>query len=750
MWDIDKNNPLNQYLLFTTKIIMKKTNSLLLLALLSLVTKVYSQENKLPCDSIFKNIKSIIGINKALKYCNDQLTKTEDDCKIRLYNFMGNKYYYNRNIDSSLYCYNTSIALGKKLKKTKILAYTYAQKAAIELASNKKKEAENSLNNAREILEHYPNHFYWKSYYSSKAKLADKNNAYEEAISYIDSTIKLSDKLEKPLDLSSEYHNKGVYYIRLDNYEKAMASLMKALEIKEAKKDFGSMASTLYLIGICNMRVEDYKNASLFYRKAIINSKKSEMKYITLLSYIENGIAHRGLKKNNIALQFLDSAEVIAKNIKDNARLSQIYSEKGTILSKNTRTLKESEKYLKYAYALGKTSSDYLLTISSINSIIEFYLDTKKYEKVKFYLNDLEQTIIKRNITYSKEGLHQYYSQYYENIGKPGLALKHFKKYHKIKDSIANKEVKTKVADLEKKYETQKKELEINNLTIAKEQQELKAQKAEARLNFYFVIAISLLALLVFSFWAYSKLKKQRKELLTTNQIKNRLFSIIAHDLKGMILPFQRSGKILKHHIEKGNYEKTIMLSESLEANSEHLSTVLNNLLDWSLEQLNGYQMNPDYFSVTKELEEIISGYEQQAHFKNININIVSEEDICILFDKGAFHVIFRNLISNALKYTEHGYIEIAFKKQYDNLICTVTDTGVGMTTNQLNSLFNLENEHTTTGTRGEKGSGIGLNLVHRFIEMNNGKIKVSSKIASGTQFEMKIPMIIQPELEMA
>ncbi|WP_162288572.1 tetratricopeptide repeat-containing sensor histidine kinase [Tenacibaculum jejuense] len=694
-------------------------------------------------------MNAIVDVDKALQYGNSQLSGASIACKAQIYRILGVKYHLKRELDSSLYAFNKAAELSKKINKYENVAYAYSQKAFLLTTKNNEEKATLALQNAREALKKAPNSTEWSTYYSARAKLADKNKAYKKAIIYLDSAIQLSKKLEKPFDLTTIYHNKGVYYIRLANYEKATAQLMKTLALKEEKKmGPNSIANTLYLIGICNMRLEKYKNASIFYKRAIANSKKGNNKYIRLLSFIEISIAYRGLKKNNIALQFLDSAEVIGKNMENNARLSQIYSEKGIILSENKKRLKEAEKYLKGAYALGKTSSNYLVTISSIDRMVNFYLDQKNYPKVKLYLEDLKHTISITDIAYSKEAMHKYYSEYYENTGKPTLALEHFKKYHKIRDSIANKETKTKVADLEKKYDSQKKELVIANLTEQKELQNLKIQKSEAKKNTYLIITLSLLILLFTGIWAYSKLKKQRKELIAVNQIKNRLFSIIAHDLRSMILPFQRSGKILKYHIKKGNYDKTVVLSEQLEANSQRLSNTLDNLLDWSLKQLNGYKMNPIYISVKEELLEIISGYEQQANYKKTVIEIESEENIEILFDKGAFHVIFRNLISNALKYTEQGLIKISFKKEYDDFICNIKDTGVGMSSEQIASIFNLENKNTTTGTHGEKGTGLGLKLVHRFIEINKGNIKVSSEKEKGTLFEMRIPIVPESELE--
>jgi len=238
----------------------------------------------------------------------------------------------------------------------------------------------------------------------------------------------------------------------------------------------------------------------------------------------------------------------------------------------------------------------------------------------------------------------------------------------------------------------------------------------------------------------FNKLKKQKTELDAANNTKNRLFSIIAHDLRGMIIPFRRSGRVLQHYIENKDYNKTLVFSQELQKNSEGLSRMLDNLLNWSVEQMNGYKMNPELIYVSEELENVKSNFKQQSDFKKTKIEIINSEEIVINMDKGAFHIIFRNLISNGLKYTENGSIRLEFLQENNILKFNIIDTGLGMNTEQMACLFRLEKK-PTTGTKGEKGAGLGLNLVHRFVTMNNGDIKVSSEKRVGTKFEINFPL---------
>lgn len=272
-------------------------------------------------------------------------------------------------------------------------------------------------------------------------------------------------------------------------------------------------------------------------------------------------------------------------------------------------------------------------------------------------------------------------------------------------------------------------------------QQKVAVQQAENHKSLYLLVSLFLALLLVVGIWVYIKLRNQQKELASINQVKNRLFSIIAHDLRGMLIPFQRAGRILNYHIEKGNHHRTIELSKELEKNSNSLSNMLDNLLNWSLEQMNGYKAIPQKMLVGEQLKGIIAVQEKQALYKNSQIILEYEEELSVLFDKGAFNLVLRNLISNAIKYTENGKIIVTFFRKSNKVCCLVEDTGVGMSDKQLSELFSVNNMTTTIGTKGEKGTGLGLNLAYRFVKMYDGTIIVSSKLSKGTKFEVCFPL---------
>jgi signal transduction histidine kinase len=250
----------------------------------------------------------------------------------------------------------------------------------------------------------------------------------------------------------------------------------------------------------------------------------------------------------------------------------------------------------------------------------------------------------------------------------------------------------------------------------------------------------TLLLLSGFFFYFNRKLSHQKKQLLTTNEslaelsaAQNRLFGIISHDLKGMVVPFYRAGKILSNYIDKNNLSDAKLFSSKLEENAGRLSATLNNLLYWSLQQMKGLKINKEPVPVFEVINHVVSHYKELIQVKNITIhNEIKQADI-FLTDKEAFQVIIRNLLSNAVKFTENNSITFSATNAPGAYIVTVTDKGIGMDETQIERLFSFNDKKSGAGTRGETGSGLGLVVVNKIASALNGIMEVQSNRGIGT-----------------
>ncbi|HOJ37963.1 MAG TPA: hybrid sensor histidine kinase/response regulator [Ignavibacteriales bacterium] len=236
------------------------------------------------------------------------------------------------------------------------------------------------------------------------------------------------------------------------------------------------------------------------------------------------------------------------------------------------------------------------------------------------------------------------------------------------------------------------------------------------------------------------ELKKAKEEILRVIKIKEKFFSIIAHDLKSPISSFVTSLEIL----DEGFYE--IVDSEkkeiihSLVKTSKNLFNMLNNLLIWSQAQTNGISYNPQITNLKENIDNQLELLKEVINAKKIKI-IKDYDDLLAIVDNKMYETIIRNLVANAIKYSnEGGEITISVVDDGNNILTSVKDCGIGMKQEEKDNLFHINKVTSRPGTKGEKGTGLGLLLCKEFVEKHNGKIWVESEPGKGSKFIFSIP----------
>jgi signal transduction histidine kinase len=242
-----------------------------------------------------------------------------------------------------------------------------------------------------------------------------------------------------------------------------------------------------------------------------------------------------------------------------------------------------------------------------------------------------------------------------------------------------------------------------------------------------------------------SRLNLKQINILNTqleklNVDKDRFISILAHDLKtpfGSVIGFL---EILSNDYEKLDSEKVenyINYSHSAAKNAYHL---LEDLLKWTQSGKLPYQ--PEYINVKDICNHILKSLEVNANLKNIKILYLGNNEATVFADSYMLKTILRNLVSNAIKFTNYGgEIMVQADENPENMEISVSDNGIGIMPEDLQKLFDISHVHTTKGTADEKGSGLGLYLTKEFIERHNGTIHVESVFGKGSTFTIFIPV---------
>jgi len=252
-----------------------------------------------------------------------------------------------------------------------------------------------------------------------------------------------------------------------------------------------------------------------------------------------------------------------------------------------------------------------------------------------------------------------------------------------------------------------------------------------------FQLFILAMAVLVVMEWIRNNHERQRLEASLV--FKNRVLSVIAHDLKAPIASVAQFSELLA---SKPELSSKPHVTNSLQQSSQAAVSLLDNLLYWGRSQADALQTSPTSFDFETLLKEVSALYQHMAIQKELKFTMNSEPGITVFADRVTMNIVVRNLVSNALKFTpQKGKVEIRAWKESGMLMCSVRDTGIGIKAEFL-ELFEKEGQLTSTpGTDHELGTGLGLQLVRELVKKNQGTLQVESKTEVGTTFTLTLPL---------
>jgi signal transduction histidine kinase len=240
------------------------------------------------------------------------------------------------------------------------------------------------------------------------------------------------------------------------------------------------------------------------------------------------------------------------------------------------------------------------------------------------------------------------------------------------------------------------------------------------------------------------ELEGKNLELTESNNTKDKLFTIIGHDLRNPVAALSTLADLLQtNHIILSEKDKSHII-DHIQASSNALKLLVNNLLDWALVHSKHLDPHPTIVETRKAAEECFKLVKLSAHNKNILLENLCAESHYVFVDPNMFHTILRNIISNSIKFTpKDGKITVeSIELGHDKILVNITDTGIGMSQQKIDELFFNQKLTSTAGTANEKGSGLGLVVVKEFVEVNKGYLSITSSPEEGTKFMIQLPMM--------
>jgi two-component system sensor histidine kinase/response regulator len=240
---------------------------------------------------------------------------------------------------------------------------------------------------------------------------------------------------------------------------------------------------------------------------------------------------------------------------------------------------------------------------------------------------------------------------------------------------------------------------------------------------------------------ARDKIQKQAEELKETNATKDKMFSVISHDLRAPLGGMKSMMDIIFED-RANNREISDKSLKSLKTAADQTYNLLENLLYWSRTQREKLDFNPEMINLYDLVVENIELMNTLANNKNITVENELPADLTAFADNNMIKTIIRNLINNAIKFTkENGRVKISSETDKDMVHLHIKDTGIGIEKENLKKIQDQKQYFTTYGTKREKGSGLGLNLCFDFAKRNKGDLKINSAYGEGSLFTLSLPI---------
>jgi signal transduction histidine kinase len=566
------------------------------------------------------------------------------------------------------------------------------------------------------------------------------------AIKNFENAIKLSEKLNDKLALANNYYSIAYCYRATGDYNKSLEHYLKSVRIYELLKDNRRLANAFMSIAIVYSYNKDFKNTNEYHNKAqqLIDISKDSSQLCALMS--DRGTLYDQRKIYDTALQYLQKAYSIANAIKDESQIIDCLSNIGLTYKHQGKTDEALATFDKVLLLLKnkELAPDRLAAV--YNNIGATYAQALN--------KDLAKPAFDKSIRYSIEAQNPYiemenYNNLSDMFGKSNNFKEqsfYLKKYYNIKDSLFTSDSKNKLTQLDADYNIEKK-----NIELVKKEGEFQKQKNEKNLLFVLAIcsAIILMALAFFYRRINNKnillgtqnvqINNQKNELQTLNGVKDRLFSIISHDLRNPLVTL-RSYLSLTDNPMLTDEKKAVYKNQTTQAVTQ-TTALLDNLLVWANMQIKDSRPNITIVDIEEAILDAVDNINVQAIQKKISINKTLHTTSAI-GDLNIITIAVRNLLTNALKYSnENSSINInSFEKDKEVLI-EIIDEGIGMDAEKIKELMSNEVD-TTLGTAGEKGTGLGIFLVRELLQKINGVLSIESKKGAGSVFTIRLPSV--------
>ncbi len=608
-----------------------------------------------------------------------------------------------------------------------------------------------------------------------------------QALNHAREALDLSRALQFKKGEAIALNNLGIVYTNRGKYQEAEVYLQEAYQLMKVLKDFALQSGALTSLGVVANKQGDYSKALRYYQEALlIQENLGNTLYMAMIS-VNMGNIYFNQKYFRDAERFYLKALPIIEELNNQRALAVIYNNLGNIYGSlegqakdRKEMVKKAIEYYQLSFQIKEKLDDKLGIAATQVSLAGLYnkLDSLKQAETLFLQsakmydevdNQTEKTITLTGLSalQAKKGelheglinahkamreakkekspdnlwrIHLNASNLYEKTKQYDSALYHYKQQALIKDSLFDRENIIQISRLEANYQLEKEKIKM----------EAKLKEEKTQRHIYLGSSLGLLlilAIIIYFLRAKQRdnriLSEQRNRLYELNATKDKLFAIVAHDLKNPLSAFRAITQSLSDNLGTISQEEIHYFLSKINHSSAQLYHLLQNLLQWAVTQTGQWELRVLPLEVKSLSQEVLSQLQTPAELKRLDIHNGIDSAHRVMADHKMFALILRNILSNAIKFTPaEGCITLRSEEKENYIQISVEDSGIGIDAEDQQKLFKISESTAQIGSSPEKGTGLGLILSRELVEKQEGQIWVESEPEQGSTFFFTLPKV--------
>lgn len=512
------------------------------------------------------------------------------------------------------------------------------------------------------------------------------------AVAYTNKSKGIFERHGSKPGIASSYINLG-YLSRMDrSYDKSLDCFQKALALRETLNDSAGIASATLEVGQTLSLMEKDDEAMRYYRKSLAKSLLIDNQ--DNMVYAMQGIADVFLNRNEV-----DSAKV----------------------------------YFEGAWKLARQRANPAAEIDSQLGIARLMAATGNVKEGEHLLADAFSNAQRLNTGSGILNVYKARAEFYQRLGDYRSASENYQSYLQAHDSLLSGLLFQTLSHLENHVQINQ---APNRVTP-----DLKS-KRKAQISVVLIIGIFLVLTLVFIF-RNRIIARLSSELAEANQAKDKIFTIVSHDLVSPFNVLIGTSELLMEDLEEGDLESAKNNGRLIHSTSEEAYRLISNLLTWARSQRKTIKLVKERFDITHLALDVVAMFENHSELKGIELKVSAAVGIIVTADRNLVKIVLVNLVNNALKFTSRGgKISLYVQEIKGKVQVSVRDNGAGMSSDRLAHLFNHRAVEGAPAGHTEPDTGLGLLLCKEFVEMHGGQIYATSREGEGSEFTFSLPAV--------